>query len=387
MAAKLLLERYHQSSVSEDCPSAIGDVVPALLQPSSSYLHDLSFEILKAIDVSRCEDYLNISHDSFLNVSQDDSEPVSSDLPLNDNVLSADFQPVSATVAESCSVSRQESVSSRTFITTKAQVHASLDGTRRGCSPSLLGRKRYCTCSQSKKCESDTTLGSNASSVATVSRKDSKVKPVKTSSGLPKKAPTSESFLSLYNQGVSPYDDANAFATPKGSHVRGRKRIRGGFSQGRGSLKTSVSAASPCVASSSAAISGRAASGVGKKNKALNRLVKMSSLVFDDALLDDENAFVTQTVSQRRGQKRVCEPKSSRGGVSVKKPVHVQSPLVTSSSGDVSSDEFEFEGFEASDRASVSVTDVSGGASTVTKSDRFQATFRKCHYYNDSRSS
>ena len=75
------------------------DVLDVRLDDDPSLpLHELSFDILQGVDVDNCEQYLNVSHDSFLEVPLQESEPVCSALLSNDNVVSVDSQAVSGAV-------------------------------------------------------------------------------------------------------------------------------------------------------------------------------------------------------------------------------------------------------------------------------------------------
>ena len=370
MASKWFLNRYLQES-----PPAVLDGGQDLSPPALAPCHDLSFDILDGIDVMHCEDSLNVSHDSFLNVSFNDLQDISSAVPCADKVIAKDSQTVSDTVVDSCSGSRENSCS-LTYITIKAEVHASMNGIRCAGRLSLRSRKRkYYTRSKAKICQVASNLGSNDLSVNMVSPNDSKVK-VRKTSGLSKTYSNLDSCRLNSNHVNDPYDDDHAFVSPKVSHFRGRKRsAKGQPSRAGASSKKSVSVQS-VVASSSAAISA--------KTSSVDSVFNMSSLLFD--CYADDHAFVTQKVSQPRGRKRSAKGKPSRAGASSKKSASLQLPVVDSSSGDLSPDEFDFDGFQNTDESSVSVTDVCGGAATFSKSERFQAAFRRWQYYNSARS-
>ena len=367
MPPKLWLRRYQQETASEDLAtaalSATAGCVPSqdvdffaaamgastvpldaavlhsvsepLPEPASAHLKDLSLDYLDGFDGLAFEDLLNVSRDSFLNISFPDSQPPPSALTIGDYVIGKDSQTVSATVVESsCSVSREDFCSTFTSVTFKAEVHASADGT----SSVLLLRKRsgrgtkrkYWTRQVAKTCHVDRNFGFNDISVTEVASNASIVKTVKSSSGPHKKSSTLDSVLRISHSVFDPYDDANAFVTQKVSHARGRKRTcKAKSSKGAVLLKKFVSAQSPVVSSSSDDISA----------------LDLEFEGFEDISVTEvaSNASIVKTV------------KSSSG-------LHKKT-----SSDDISALDLDFEGFEETDQSSVDVTDVFGCVATQTK--------------------
>ena len=162
MPPKLWLRRYQQETASEDLAtaalSATAGCVPSqdvdffaaamgastvpldaavlhsvsepLPEPASAHLKDLSLDYLDGFDGLAFEDLLNVSRDSYLNISFPDSQPPPSALTIGEYVIGVPSQAVSDTVAESpCSVTPADFSSSLTSVSTKNEVHVSADGT------------------------------------------------------------------------------------------------------------------------------------------------------------------------------------------------------------------------------------------------------------------